>query len=241
MEGFTYQNIFETKGIEYILIISFFIVLIPFWIILGKRVKASRFLQRSPGALSNRAITVPQGISFSPFHTWAHLEKSGTARVGLDDFLIHMTGPVQLESGKLAGEWVRKGELLAILTLNGKQLRILSPVSGEITEENPILREDVDQLVLDPYNKGWLYRVRPAQWIAETQTSYLAENATAWISQELDRFKNWMAGSAPKSEMAHSGIIMQDGGELIDHPLADLPGEVWQEFQERFLSDHQQN
>jgi glycine cleavage system H protein len=239
MEGFTYQNIFETKGIEYLLIISFFIVLIPFWIILSKRVKASRLLQRSLHTLSNRAITVPQGLFFSPFHTWAHMEKSGTARVGLDDFLIHMTGPVQLESGKLPGEWVRKGELLAKLTLNGKQLRILSPVSGEITEENPVLRQDFDQVALDPYTRGWLYKVRPTQWIAETQTCYLAENATAWISLELDRFKNWMTGSTAKPETLYPGIVLQDGGELIDHPLAELPEEAWQEFQERFLNVHQ--
>ncbi len=32
MEGFTYTNIFETKGIEYIIIICFFLILIPFWI-----------------------------------------------------------------------------------------------------------------------------------------------------------------------------------------------------------------
>ena len=42
MEQFTYNNIFETKGIEYLLIIGFFLVLIPFWLILNKRVEIAR-------------------------------------------------------------------------------------------------------------------------------------------------------------------------------------------------------
>ena len=36
MDGFTYYNIFDTKGIEYLFIIAFLILLIPFWIIINK-------------------------------------------------------------------------------------------------------------------------------------------------------------------------------------------------------------
>ena len=39
MEGFSYNNIFETKGIEYLAIIAFFAILIPFWLLLNKQVK----------------------------------------------------------------------------------------------------------------------------------------------------------------------------------------------------------
>lgn len=36
MEGFTYVDIFATKGIEYFLVIVFLIVLIPLWRFLNK-------------------------------------------------------------------------------------------------------------------------------------------------------------------------------------------------------------
>ena len=46
MDAFSYSNIFETKGIEYIAIIAFFMVLIPFWIILNKREVIKQKIQK---------------------------------------------------------------------------------------------------------------------------------------------------------------------------------------------------
>jgi glycine cleavage system H protein len=236
MEGFTYQNIFETKGIEYLLIICFFAVLIPFWIILSKHVKTNRFLKRKSGFLSAGSLTVPQGLFFSKFHTWTHLERSGVASVGLDDFLLHLTGPVQFKPVKQPGDSINKGDLMATLILDGKQLEIFSPISGEIVEENPVLREDIDLLNLDPYMKGWIFKIKPVSWIAETKFYFLAETATVWSTLELDRFKGWLAISSAKFHNFNSGIVLQDGGELVDKPLAGLPAEIWFDFQENFLS-----
>jgi len=36
MEGFTYVDIFATKGIEYLVIILFLLLIIPFWKFLSK-------------------------------------------------------------------------------------------------------------------------------------------------------------------------------------------------------------
>jgi glycine cleavage system H protein len=237
MEGFTYQNIFETKGIEYLLIICFFAVLIPFWIILSKHVKTIRVLKRPADFLSAGSLTIPQGLFFSKYHTWTHLERTGVARVGLDDFLLHLTGPVQFKPVRQPGESIEKGEILATIVRDGKQLEIFSPISGEIVEENMVLQEDSDQLNFDPCKMGWMYRIKPASWIAETKSYYLAEKATAWSARELDRFKGWLANSSSKYGTLNSGIVLQDGGELIDKPLAELPAEIWQDFQENFLKE----
>lgn len=42
MEPFSYYNLFETKGMEYIVTIVFFILLIPFWLILNKKPAVKR-------------------------------------------------------------------------------------------------------------------------------------------------------------------------------------------------------
>jgi glycine cleavage system H protein len=33
-----------------------------------------------------------------------------------------------------------------------------------------------------------------------------------------------------------SMVALQDGGEIIDRPLSELPEEVWQDFQKTFLN-----
>lgn len=236
MDGFTYKNIFETKGIEYLVTIVFFVILIPFWILLNRQVKTKKQIQKSLGTLTANSLKVPHGLFFSRFHTWTHLEKSGVAKVGLDDLLLHITGEVKFHQLIKSGESVKKGDLLAEISNKGKVLKIFSPISGEIVEANAELANSPELLNEDPYLKGWMYKVKPSSWVTDTHSYFLAEDATAWAMQELERFKDFLANSVVKNSPIPSNVILQDGGELIDNPLSELPDEVWQEFQQDFLS-----
>ena len=235
MDGFSYYNIFETKGIEYIAIIIFFLMLIPFWIFLNRHEKIVERLRRTIGTLTSRVLRVPQGIFFGSDHTWTHLERSGEARVGIDDLLLHITGEVKVTGMKHPGDRVRKGDIMAILEQDEKRLEICSPISGEIMDLNSRLSENPGLLNDDPYSKGWIYKVKPENWIAETSNCYLADEATWWIDSELLRFRDFLAVSTAKLAPETSGVVLQDGGELRDNALSDLPPEVWNDFQEYFL------
>lgn len=237
MDGFTYHNIFETKGIEYLAIVVFFAILIPFWIILNRKVKENRQLKKRLGILTANSLRVPQGIFYSKNHTWTHLDSKGVAKVGLDDLLLHITGEVKFSKLKKSGEQVNKEDLLAEISHNGKPLRILSPISGEILATNSLLDQSPEIVNEDPYQKGWLYKIKPSRWIAETNSFYLAEEATNWSARELERFKDFLATSVERYAPDPSKIILQDGGELIDQPLSELPEEVWQDFQRSFLGN----
>lgn len=236
MDPFTYNNIFDTKGIEYLVIITFFVILIPFWMLLNRQAKSRKQLEKSLEILTATTLKVPQGIFFSRYHTWTHLEKSGVAKVGLDDLLVHLTGEVQFSNLKKTGEKVKKGELLAEINQNGKLLKIFSPISGEIIEANAMLASSPNLLNKDPYEKGWMYKVKPISWVPDTNSYYLADDATTWATQELERFKDFLAQSVGKYSPMPSNVVLQDGGELVDQPLSGLPNEVWQDFQKDFLN-----
>jgi glycine cleavage system H protein len=236
MDGFSYTNIFETKGIEYLIIIAFLVLIIPFWIIINRQAVIKRQIRNAIGILSSGILRIPQGLFYSKNHTWAHLEKSGIANVGLDDFLLHLTGEVKFSNLKKPGNFINKGELLADIDQNGKLLQIYSPLSGRIMNTNTMLYESPGVINEDPYGKGWIYKIKPSEWIAETDSYYLAENAIAWSKKELERFKDFMAVSMKKYSPETSMVILQDGGELRDQPLSELPNEVWQDFQKSFLN-----
>ena len=235
MDGFTYHNIFETKGIEYLTIVVFFAILIPFWIALNRQVKVTRQLKKRLGTLTANALRIPQGILYSKNHTWTHLDTKGVARVGLDDLLLHITGEVTFSRLMKAGDTVSKDDLLAEITHDGKKLSILSPISGQILAVNSMLHENPEILNEDPYQKGWMYKVKPTSWMAETNSFYIAEEASNWSAKELERFKDFLAVSVERYAPEPSNIILQDGGELIDEPLSQLPTEIWQDFQRSFL------
>ncbi|MCB8994256.1 MAG: hypothetical protein H6538_01470 [Bacteroidales bacterium] len=236
MDPFTYSNIFDTKGIEYIAIISFLLLLIPFWIFLNKKVTSLKNSWHRNGILSPANLRIPQGLYFCNNHTWAHLEKSGTARVGIDEMLLHITGEINLRFQKNPGEVIRKGEVLTEVDQHGKKLKVFSPISGKIVNANQSLTENPEIMDEDPYGQGWIYKIKPFDWKGETESYFLAEDATKWSMQEVSRFKDFFASEMEKFSTGSLNPVLQDGGELRDNTLSELPAEIWEDFQKSFLN-----
>jgi glycine cleavage system H protein len=232
MEQFTYTDIFDTKGIEYIIVIFFFLLIIPFWRMLNRPPRLSKPYGEKLQAITLQALKVPQGLLFDRNHTWSHLEKTGVASVGMDDLLLHLTGGVDLQFLKDKNEKVKRGEPIARITREGKDLLITSPLSGEIDSLHASLQETGFSDHQDPYD-GWLCRIRPERWKQETSEALLAHQATAWTARELDRIKDYLAVTTGND--SGSAPVLQAGGELTGHPLQELGPDVWQDFQEKFL------
>jgi len=233
MEQFTYSNIFDTKGIEYIIVIFFFMLLIPFWYMLNRPVKLKKAVGDVLRAINLQALRIPQGLLFNKNHTWSHLEKSGVASVGMDDLLLHLTGGVELNYLKDRQEKVKRGEPIARITREGKELLITSPISGEIDRVHSSLEDHSEAIVDDPYS-SWLYRIKPEKWQEETGDAMMADQASEWTGKELERFRDYLAETV--SDADGSGLVLQEGGELSGHPLSEMNQEAWSGFQEKFLS-----
>ncbi len=237
MEGFTKIDIFDTKGAEYIFVIGYLLLLIIFWNVSARQAKLKKRLKKVFAPLSAGQLRIPQGILYSPNHTWAHMEKSGIAKVGIDDLLQHITGEVLFTGLKQKGDFFQKGDLLAEMKQDGKSLQVFSPVSGQVLDTNPSLAESPEIVNEEPFENGWIYKIRPVNWKEDTKSCYLAEGATEWSVKELQRFKDFLAESVKKYSPEPSFVILQDGGEILDNTLSRLPSEVWLDFQKEFLGN----
>jgi glycine cleavage system H protein len=237
MEGFSIVDIYETKGTEYLFVIAYLFILIIFWNVAKNPQKVIRQISEAVSTLSAKILRIPQGVYFNRNHTWTHLGESGAAKVGLDDFLQHVIGNVKLTNLKNPGETIKKGEMLSEIEQNGKRLKIYSPISGEILETNSILGENPEILNSDPYQQGWIYQVKPSNWVKETSSYLLADKATEWSKKEFVRFKDFLSGGAMKKFSSESSmVLLQDGGEIRENVLSELPDEVWEDFQKAFLN-----
>ena len=237
MEGFSKIDIYATKGVEYIFVIGYLIILIVYWKISNKQVNFREQVQKVFSSLSANILRIPQGLFFSRNHTWSHLEETGVAKVGLDDFIQHVTGRVDFTTLKNPGEKINKGDILAEITQKGKLLKVFSPISGKIVDTNSALYDNPEILNEDPYEQGWLCSIEPDQWVSETKSYFLAKDATNWLTKELERFKDFLAvGAMRKYSSEPSMVMLQDGGEIRDHVLSELPEEIWNNFQDEFLN-----
>lgn len=187
------------------------------------------------GAMSEAGLNIPKGVYFDKSHTWAFMEADGTVKVGVDDFLQHVTGKLTRIRMKKPGERVTKGEAIVTFIQNGKQLIVNSPLSGIIKAENKLLFTDPSLLNQSPYNEGWVYQIEPTNWVRENQFLFMADKYTEWVKGEFRRLKDFLAMVIKPESPEFAYVTLQDGGEISDNVLSNMGPEVWEEFQTRFM------
>lgn len=179
------------------------------------------------------SVMAPKGLFYDKSHTWAFMESDGLVKVGIDDFLQHITGPITKVKMRHEGEKIKKGETLFSIIQYGKQLNIQSPVSGIITKNNTMLNTDSSILNSSPYNEGWVYVIESRNWMKDIQSFRRVETYREWIKNEFIRVKEFLFSTTV--DVNNLQLVMQDGGELVDNLLEHFGPEVWEEFQSEFL------
>lgn len=239
MNEFYYSNLFETKGAEYLLTIVFFLLLIPFWIMLNRKVNAPVLVSQR-ASIFNSLIGIPQEIYLAMNNTWVQILHPTKVRVGLNDLIINMVGENQLNFFKQDGEQVNKGELIAQIGDTEKRLNILAPISGTISGLNPRLQHQKMSLGQVPYESNWMLDINPKNWQDEARELMSGEAAKNWLSLELGRMRDFFVGRLAIT--AHNQhIILQDGGEINPELLREMPAPIWNDFQQAFLSMPSEN
>lgn len=231
MEGFTYVNIFATKGVEYLLVISVLLLFIPFWRMLCGPAKAiSQATTRITPALSEWFQLPEKNVFYHQGHSWATPETGNVVRVGMDDFAQKLVGKIDSIHFPQVGSRVTQGEKGWSLVADAKTIDMLSPVDGQIIAINENLLNSPESIGQDPYGQSWLLKV---------QAPKITANLKNLLSGELAR--QWMEGVRQSllSRMNYDlGAVSQDGGVLVDGIARSIDQERWDEIaREFFLSN----
>jgi len=181
-------------------------------------------------------VSIPEGLFFDKSHTWVFMERDGKVRVGIDDFLQHVTGRITRVELKRPGDRVRKGEALLSLVQEGKKLHILSPVSGIIQSHNRELEMKPGLLNLSPFSDGWVYEIEPANWLKEIGAYVMGEKYREWIRAEFSRLKDFLSSGLKPVDIPGKESVLQDGGAVRDGVMELYGPEAWEEFQSQFIN-----
>lgn len=226
MDAYSYVNIFSTKGIEYLIVISFFIVVVPFWRVLR---------ETEMPVLSMAGIRLPKGVYFDPTHTWAFLESAGKIRIGVDDFMANITGPLNVKLLKKPGDHVERGEAISYLETEGKRLQVYSPLSGTINKMNRGMTRRFSKTTNSTFINNWLLKVTPDHWEQDRHFMVMGEHAKDWVTKEFARLRDFMAFTNHKYSSDLQPVLLQDGGEVDNQLLTNLSPDIWTEFQVEFI------
>jgi glycine cleavage system H lipoate-binding protein/ABC-type phosphate transport system substrate-binding protein len=200
----------------------------------SKSMAAAQVLNPVP-VLNENSISSPKGLYHDRTHTWAFMERDGIVRLGIDDFLLHVTGPINRVIMKEPGEIVRRGEKMLTIIKDGKQLNLYAPVSGTIKAQNTNLNKESSGINTSPYSNGWIYLVEPKNWLREIQFMFMGDNYREWLREEFIRLRKFFEANVQSLQFNYNLVVLQDGGELKDNILAEMGPEVWEDFQSNFI------
>ena len=99
---------------------------------------------------------------------------------------------------------------------------VLAPISGVVTDINPVLTEDPGQVMDQPYTSGWLIRVQASDLRSELHSLHLGAESAEFVGQEVDRVFDLV--------QEVYGPLAADGGELVPDLATHLPGVSWEQL-----------
>ena len=98
-------------------------------------------------------------VRFSPAHIWARVEGE-TAVLGVTDFFQDQMGDITTLDLADIGDYVRASRRMGKVESDEAASPLESPVTGEVVDVNPEVLSSPDLLNAEPYESGWLLKVR---------------------------------------------------------------------------------
>jgi glycine cleavage system H protein len=104
-------------------------------------------------------MNVPTNLLYTKDHEWLRIEGE-FGYVGVTDFAQSELGDIVFIEIETQGESIGKGESFGTIEAVKTVSDLFMPVGGEILEVNPDLEKSPELVNKDPYNKGWMVKIR---------------------------------------------------------------------------------
>jgi glycine cleavage system H protein len=105
----------------------------------------------------------PEELLYSETHEWVHVASSTghkIATIGISAFAVEqLTDLVYMELPEV-GRTLAAGDEFGVVESVKAVSPLYSPVAGEVVEVNTTLPDKLETLSTDPYNAGWILKVR---------------------------------------------------------------------------------
>lgn len=124
----------------------------------------------------------PNDYRYTKEHEWIKVsDDAGT--IGITDYAQHELGDVVFVEMPATGAKITAGQVFGTVESVKAVSEIFAPVSGEVTEANPALKDTPETVNNDPHGAGWLIKVKLAN-PAEISALMDAAAYEAFISEK---------------------------------------------------------
>lgn len=104
-------------------------------------------------------MNFPSELKYTKEHEWVRIE-GDIATVGITDFAQSELGDIVFVEIETQGETLGNGETFGTVEAVKTVSDLYMPLGGEIIEVNADLQSNPEYINEDPYQKGWMIKVR---------------------------------------------------------------------------------
>lgn len=104
---------------------------------------------------------LPNNLRYTKDHEWARKNEDGTITVGITTHAVEQLGDITAVSLPEVGARIDAGDRFGDIDSVKAVSDLYAPMSGEIVEINRALDGEPEVINEDPYERGWMIRVRP--------------------------------------------------------------------------------
>lgn len=124
-------------------------------------------------------MNVPSNLRYTKDHEWISLENN-VATIGITDFAQGELGDIVYVDISSKGKALIAEEVFGTVEAVKTVSDLFLPISGTITEINPLLDSQPELVNSDPYGKGWMVKMTVDN-ISDVEALLSAENYTALV------------------------------------------------------------
>ena len=125
------------------------------------------------------AWKTPSDLKYLKSDEWLRLE-GDAATIGISDYAQDQLNDIVYVELPAVGDELTKGDRLASVESVKAASDIYTPISGIVTEVNKALESSSELVNSDPYEKGWLVKLKVTD--AENPALLSAEQYTEWCN-----------------------------------------------------------
>jgi len=104
-------------------------------------------------------MDVPENLKYTKEHEWISVDGQN-ATIGITHFAQSELGDIVYVDIDTVGESLKQEDVFGTVEAVKTVSDLLLPVDGEITEFNEKLEEQPELVNSDPYNEGWMVKVK---------------------------------------------------------------------------------
>tara|TARA_B100000427_G_C15460540_1_gene573830 strand:+ start:801 stop:1175 length:375 start_codon:yes stop_codon:yes gene_type:complete len=102
---------------------------------------------------------IPEDLKYTSEHEWVKIEKD-EAIIGITDYAQSELGDIIFIEFPSLGDKVAQNDVSGTIEAVKTVADIFAPISGEVTDVNSELENNPEYVNSDPYEKGWLIKIK---------------------------------------------------------------------------------